>query len=92
MALGATRPGILRMVAAEGLRLAATGVVIGVAAALMLTRLVSRFSSLLYGVRAGDPVILLAVSVMLIGVALLACYIPAHRAARLEPADSLRQD
>ncbi len=92
MALGATRPDILRMVAGEGLRLALAGVVIGVLAALLLARVVSRFSRLLYGVRAGDPVILLAVSALLIGAALLACYIPARRAAGLEAADSLRQE
>jgi predicted permease len=92
MALGATRPNILRMVVGEGLRLAVAGIVIGMAATLALTRVVSRFSRLLYGVRPGDPVILLTVSVMLIGAALLACYIPARRAASLEPTDSLRQE
>jgi deoxycytidine triphosphate deaminase len=56
---------------------------------LVLTRVVSRFSHLLYGVRADDPVILLAVSGMLIGAAFLACYIPARCAASLEPRDSL---
>jgi predicted permease len=92
MALGATRPDILRLVAGEGLRLAVTGVAIGVAAALVLTRVVAQFSRLLYGVRADDPAILLAVSMMLIGAALVACYIPARRAASLQPADSLRQE
>jgi predicted permease len=92
MALGATRPNILQMVVGEGLRLVVVGVVIGMAATLALTRVVSRFSRLLYGVRPGDPVILLAVSVLLIGAALLACYIPARRAASLEPTDSLRQE
>jgi putative ABC transport system permease protein len=92
MALGATRPNILRMVVGEGLRLAVAGVLIGMAATLALARAVSRFSRLLYGVRAGDPLILLTVSAMLIGAALLACYIPARRAASLEPTDSLRQE
>jgi predicted permease len=92
MALAATRPNILRMVAGEGLRLAVAGVVIGVAATLVLNKVVSRFSRLLYGVRAGDPLMLLTVSAMLIGAALLACYIPARRAASLEPTDSLRQE
>jgi predicted permease len=92
MALGATRPNILRMVVGEGLRLAVAGVLTGMVAALALGRLVSRFSRLLYGVRAGDPLILLTVSAMLIGAALLACYIPARRAASLEPTDSLRQE
>ena len=92
MALGATRSNILRMVAGEGLRLAVAGVVIGVAATLVLNKVVSRFSRLLYGVRAGDPLILLTVSATLIGAALLACYIPARRAASLEPTESLRQE
>jgi len=92
MALGATRSNILRMVAGEGLRLAVAGVVIGVAATLLLNKVVSRFSHLLYGVRAGDPLILLTVSATLIGAALLACYIPARRAASLEPTESLRQE
>jgi predicted permease len=92
MALGATRPNILRMVVGEGLRLAVAGVLIGMAATLALTRVVSRFSRLLYGVQAGDPLILLTVSAMLIGAALLACYIPARRAASLEPTGSLRQE
>jgi len=92
MALGATRSNILRMVTREGLRLAVAGVVMGVAATAVLTRVTSRFSRLLYGVRASDPLILLAVSVLLIGAALLACYIPARRAASLEPTNSLRQE
>ena len=92
MALGATSPNILRMIAGEGLRLAVAGVVIGVAATLVLNKVVSRFSRLLYGVRAGDPLILLTVSATLIGAALLACYIPARRAASLEPTESLRQE
>lgn len=92
MALGATRLDILRMITGEGLRLAVAGVVIGVAATLVLNSMVSQFSRLLYGVRAGDPAVLLAVSVMLIGAALWACYIPARRAASLQPTDALRQD
>jgi putative ABC transport system permease protein len=92
IALGATRSNILQMVIGEGLRLAVAGVVIGMAATLALTRVASRFSRLLYGVRAGDPVILVSVSALLIGAALLACFIPARRAASLEPTDSLRQE
>ena len=80
------------MVAGEGLGLAVAGVAIGVAATLVLTRVVSQFSRLLYGIGAGDPVILLTVSVVLIGAALLACFIPARRAASLEPTNALRQE
>jgi putative ABC transport system permease protein len=92
MALGATRPRILWMVSGDGLRLALAGIVIGVAATLVLSKLVSRFSRLLYGVRGDDPVILIAVSAMLIGAALLASYIPARRASSLEPTTCLRQE
>jgi len=80
------------MVVSQGLRLAFTGVAFGIVAALLLTRALSRFSHLLYGVRASDPTILIAVSVLLIGAAGLACYIPAQRAASLEPAAALRRE
>ena len=92
MALGAAKWDVLRMVVGQGLRLAVTGVAIGTVAALLLTRVFSQFSHLLYGVRASDPTILVAVSVMLIGAAGLACYIPARRAASLEPTAALRQE
>ena len=92
MALGATRPDILGMVAREGLKLAIAGIAIGMAAALVLSKVVSQFSGLLYGVRVSDPLVLLAVSAILVGAALLPCYIPARRAAGLQPVDSLRQE
>ncbi len=92
VALGATRRNILQMVAREGLRMAIAGVLIGMALALALAKALSRFSSLLYGIGPADPVILLAVSMVLISAALLACYIPGRRAASLKPIDSLRQE
>jgi putative ABC transport system permease protein len=92
IALGATKADILGMVTGHGLRLALAGIAIGVAGSLILTRVISRFSRLLYGVGAGDPVTLLAVSALLMGAALLASYVPARRAADLEPTVSLRQD
>jgi len=92
MALGATRADILRLIAGQGVQLAVTGVATGVAATLVLTRVVSRFSRLLYGVRADDPATLLAVSAMLTGAALLAGYIPARRAANVDPTVSLRAE
>jgi predicted permease len=92
MALGAVKWDVLRMVVSQGLRLAFTGVAFGIVAALLLTRALSRFSHLLYGVRASDPTILIAVSAMLIAAAGLACYIPAQRAASLEPTAALRQE
>jgi predicted permease len=91
MALGAEKRDVLRMVVGQGLRLAVTGVAIGAVAALILAPLLSSFSHLLYGVRATDPLMLVAVSVGLLGAALLACYIPARRAARLDPMIALRQ-
>jgi putative ABC transport system permease protein len=89
MALGAQRGDILRMVLSEGVRLALTGVAIGAAGSLVLTRLLSNF---LYAVPATDPATYVAVALLLIGVALVACYIPARRAMRLDPLSALRWD
>jgi putative ABC transport system permease protein len=77
------------MVIAKGLAPALAGLAIGVAAALRLTRLLS---SLLYGVSPTDTVTFAAVSLILMGVALLACYIPARRAAKTDPMISLRYE
>ena len=92
MALGATKGDVLGMIVGQGLRFAAAGVAIGAVVALGLTRVFSGFSHLLYGVRPDDPTILIAVSTILIGTAGLACYIPARRAANLEPTAALRQE
>jgi predicted permease len=92
MALGAEKPDVLRMVVGQGVRLALTGVAIGAAAALILTRLLSSFSQLLYGVRASDPLTFVAVSLVLISAALLACYFPARRAATVDPMVALRYE
>jgi predicted permease len=92
MALGAVKRDVLRMVIGQGLRMALGGIAIGVAAALVLTRVMLSFSQLLYGVPAWDPWTLAAVSLVLIGAALLACYIPARRAARLDPMIALRHE
>jgi predicted permease len=92
MALGAAKSDVLRMLVGQGLRLAFIGIAIGAAAAFILTRLLSSFSHLLYGVRATDPVTFTAVSLCLLLAALLACYLPARRATQLEPTSALRHD
>jgi len=92
MALGAVQRDVLRMVIGQGLRLALAGIVVGVVTALVLTRVLLSFSHLLYGVGAGDPLILTTVSLALTGAALLACYIPARRAARSDPMIALRHE
>jgi len=92
IALGAAKWDVLRLVLGRGLRLAVTGVAIGTAASLVLAKIVSSFSSLVYGVRASDPATLAAVSMLLILVAGVACYIPARHAANLDPTDALRRE
>ncbi len=87
MALGATRRDIVRLVLRDGLQLAGVGVIIGIAVALPLTRLLR---ALLFGVTATDPVTFLSVSVGLTLVAIAACYLPASRALKVDPMEALR--
>ncbi|HEX9003612.1 MAG TPA: FtsX-like permease family protein, partial [Blastocatellia bacterium] len=89
MALGANRRAVLRLVMADGLRLAGVGVAIGLGASFALTRLMS---GLLFGVSASDPRTLVGVTLLLTAVALLACYIPARRAAKVDPMIALRYE
>jgi predicted permease len=89
MALGAQRADVLKLVLGEGVRLALLGAAIGIVAALGLTRLMS---SLLYGVSATDPLTFAAVPLVLLGFAMMACYIPARRAMRADPMTALRYE
>jgi len=87
VALGATRQEIAGLVLRQGIKLAGIGLLAGLAAALGLTRLLA---SMLYGVHPADPVTLAAVAVVLGVIALLACYLPARRAASVDPIIALR--
>ena len=89
MALGAQPRDILRMVLGQGARLLGIGTGAGLLGGLLLTRLLA---STLFGVRPGDPSTLIGVGALLAAVALLACWIPARRALRVEPLESLRSE
>jgi ABC-type antimicrobial peptide transport system permease subunit len=88
-ALGADRSAILGMVVRNGMLLACVGALIGLAAAFLLTRLMA---SLLFGVAPTDPLTFLCVPLALIAVAVVASYIPARRAARVDPLVALRYE
>jgi len=89
MALGAQKADVMRMVLAQGARIAGAGVAIGLAASLALTRLLA---NLLFSVSAADPLTFAAVAITLILVAMLACYIPARRTLRVDPMIALRYE
>jgi len=89
MALGARQRDVLRLAVGQALRLVAAGVAVGLAGALLLTRVMA---SQLYGVSATDPVTLVTITLVLVCVALLASYVPARRAARVDPLIALRYE
>jgi ABC-type lipoprotein release transport system permease subunit len=89
MALGAQHAHVLRLVVGHGMKLAFLGIAIGLVAALALTRTMTVF---LYHVTASDPLTFGLVSLLLAGVALLACWIPARRATKVDPMVALRDE
>jgi len=89
MALGAQARDVVYMILKQGMLLAGLGAALGLAGALLLARLVQH---LLYGVRPEDPAVLGGVALALIAAALIATYIPARRATRVNPIDSLRSE
>jgi len=88
IALGAQRLDILRMALGEGMRIVLIGLASGLVGAAIMTRF---FQAMLFDVTPIDPTTYLTVSAILAGVALLACYIPAQRATRVDPLDALRE-
>lgn len=92
MAVGAGKWNVLGLLVGQGLRLALIGIAIGAVASAVLTRLLASFSRLLYGVRATDWLTFMAVSVCLLIAALLASYLPARRATKLDPVAVLRHE
>jgi ABC-type antimicrobial peptide transport system permease subunit len=89
MALGATTSVVRRQVVSEGTKVVLVGVAIGVVAALASTRLLG---TLLYGVKAVDPLVFAAMSVLMVGIGVLASYMPARRASNVDPIEALRSD
>jgi len=89
MALGAPSGSIFRLVIGEGLKLSSIGIVIGVAAALLLTRVMR---SMLVGVGATDPATFATIAVLFFVIAAVACWLPARRAAGLDPKIALREE
>jgi putative ABC transport system permease protein len=89
MALGAKRPDVLRMILRDGMKMTAVGAAVGLALALPLPRV---FDAIFYGLRLREPRLYFLVPMTILVVALLATYIPARRATRLDPMSALHQD
>jgi len=89
MALGADRLDVVRLILKQGMRLTMIGVLCGLVLSFAATRVLS---GLLYGIKPGDPATFAAVSLFLVAVAFLSCYVPARRAASIDPMKSLRAE
>lgn len=89
LALGAQTANVLSLILGQGLKLAVVGVGLGLLAAVAFTRMLK---GLLFGISASDPLTFAAIGGLLVGVALLACYLPARRATRVDPLDVLRSE
>ena len=89
LALGAQTSNVLRLILGQGLKLAAVGVALGLLAAIAFTRLLK---GLLFGISASDPLTFALIAALLVGVALLACWIPARRATKVDPLEALRSE
>jgi putative ABC transport system permease protein len=89
MALGASGSVVVKMIVLQAMRTVGVGLAIGIAAALALTRYIS---SMLYGIHSWDPLVFATITALLGGVALLASYLPARRATRVDPMMALRYE
>jgi putative ABC transport system permease protein len=92
MALGAQRADILRLIIGRGMLLVSGGIVLGIAGALTLARVLVSFTSFLFGVKSYDPITLTSVTLLFVAVAVLACWVPARRASRVDPLVGLRYE
>src|SRR5262245_61166894 len=92
VALGAQTSNVLRLIIRQGMALAGVGVVLGAAVALALARLMTSFSALLYGVKPTDPATFMLIALLLLTVALVACWLPAWRASKVDPLVALRHE